>query len=132
MKRVLLALCMVVGLLFAVEAHAILDVNITGTEVTYTYQEPTKNTDGTALDDLAKVSIFYKVNNGAEVKAHDEPASAKTGGGTKTIKFVVPINDAVKNVFQFWAVAYDETGNASPNSQVLVKQIDKLAPAAPQ
>lgn len=131
MKAVFAILALVIGLAFAAPSFAV-DVTISGTEVNFSYKEPSTNTDGTPLNDLSKVSIFYKVNNGAEVKAHDEVATAKTGGGTKTIKFIVPINETIVSTIQFWAVAYDEAGNASPNSQVLIKQIDKLAPASPQ
>ena len=66
-------------LLFAGAAHAI-DFTATGTILTVTYTEPTQNTDGTALDDLAKTSVYYQVGTAAEVKGPDIPASGPTGG----------------------------------------------------
>lgn len=127
----IVAIVLATFLVFAPVSHAV-DVVITGTEVAYTYTEPTTNSDGSPLNDLQRICVYYDLNGGTSVKVLDEPATSKNGGGTKTVKFMVPITESMETVLHFWSTAIDESGNTSANSVVLVKRIDKLAPAAPQ
>lgn len=124
---VLIALVLLVTKAFAFQA------NITGTEVTVTYTEPTTNVDGSPLVDLDHTMIFHNFG-GAEVQAvpNPIPATALTGGGAITEAFTVPVPDGVEADVDFWARAYDGSGNVSPESTRETKRIDHLAPGAPQ
>lgn len=129
MKKILLLAVLMLGVSYA--AHAA-DAVISGAQVTYSYKEPSTNSDGSALSDLKLTSIYYTVNSGETVKAKDETASAKTGGGAKSSTFTVPIVDSKETTLRFWSTASDDSGNESVASAVTVKRIDKLAPSSPE
>ena len=129
MKKILLLAVLMLGVSYAVHAA---DAVISGAQVTYSYKEPSTNADGSPLADLKTTTIYYTVNGGATVKAKDEAASAKTGGGAKSSTFTVPIVDSNESTLRFWSTATDESGNESVASAVTVKRIDKLAPSSPE
>lgn len=106
-------------------------LSLTGEEITAEYKEPSTNKDGSPLTDLSHTAMFHNYG-GPEVLARPTiPASALTGGGDITTKFVVPVPDGVEVDVDFWARAYDLTGNTSEKSNIATKRIDHLAPSAP-
>ena len=117
MKRLLLALIIIT--LASTPVFA-LEFTLTGSEVTATYTEPTTNTDGSLLKDLAKTIIFYDiVGDGLpEVKAVEVPATALTGGGSIIQTVLVPIVGNQEADVDFWATAVDTSGNSSSFSFV--------------
>jgi len=131
MKRLLLALMIIT--LASTPVFA-LEFTLTGSEVTATYTEPTTNTDGSLLKDLAKTIIFYDiVGDGLpEVKAIEVPATVLTGGGSIIQIVTVPIIGNQEADVDFWATAVDLSGNSSDKSTIVRKRIDRLAPSVPQ
>src|SRR3990167_1790290 len=128
MKRLLLALIIITPASTPVFA---LEFTLTGSEVTATYTEPTTNTDGSLLKDLAKTIIFYDiVGDGLpEVKAVEVPATALTGGGSIIQTVLVPIVGNQEADADFWETAVDTSGKSSDKSSVVRKRIDRLAPS---
>jgi hypothetical protein len=101
----------------------------TGTEMTVNYDEPTTNANGTPLTDLKEIKIFYNMGAGA-VEGKTIPASQPTGGQHVVTKFTVPVAENQETDVDFWGTAYDTSGNASAESDHVVKRIDRLAPCA--
>lgn len=64
-----------------------------GVSVVVTVAEPTKNTDGSSLTDLAKVKIFWKLANGKDTPSVEvvQNATSPTGGGTVQFAFKAPV-----------------------------------------
>ena len=98
LNRILLPL--LAGLLLlplARSAYAI-DFTPTGSILTVTYTEPTKNADaaGTLLDDLAKTNVFFQIDTGAAVKGPDIPASSVKGGGSVSTTITIAIGQNQK------------------------------------
>lgn len=120
---------------FAAPARA-LDFTPTGAVLTVTYVEPTTNTDGSALDDLAKTTINSRVCPvvGPCVAAFtpfDVPASSPSGGATIGRQITVGITPGQQNNVEVYATATDTSGNVSPDSDHIVKRVDRLSPKAP-
>lgn len=92
--------------------------------MTLTYSEPVSNVNGTALDNLDHISIYYFKDN-APVKAMDIPATKPTGGGTNltaTVPFIVA--DNIVNV-SFYATAINSAGVESYRSGIVKKPVIK-------
>lgn len=92
--------------------------------VTLTYSEPISNVNGTALDNLDHITIYYFSNN-VPIKAIDIPATKSTGGGTNltaTVPFTVA--DNIVNV-SFFATAINSGGVESYRSAVVKKPVIK-------
>ena len=88
------------------------------------YEEPTTNVNGTALDNLDHISIYYFKDN-APVKAMDIPATKPTGGGknlTATVPFTVA--DNIVNI-SFFATALNSAGVESYRSTIIKKPVVK-------
>lgn len=103
----------------------------TGTVVEASYTEPTTNKTGTPLADLGKTTVYYDLGAGP-VAAVETPASAATGGGSKTVTVTVPIGPDQEADVRFWVTATDTSGNQSEPSPGATKRLDRLAPAPPQ
>lgn len=82
----------------------------TGFPVYLQYQEPTNNTDGSPLDDLAYTTIFYELPGGSPTKSGDVIASGLTGGGWQTVTIVIP---GTPESAQLWLTATDTSGHES-------------------
>ena len=131
MRHVIIAVFMTVIGIITTEALA-LDAVVVGAQVTLTYKEPITNSDGTPLQDLKLTTSYYTVNDGPTVKGAEIPATSGTGGVSRVVTLNIPIIDSKETVLKFWATATDESLNESLPSQVVVKRIDKLAPASPE
>ena len=114
---------------FATTAQAI-TFTVTGTEVTVGYDEPTQNTDNSALTDLDHTTIYYDKGAGPVAEA-TVPATAPTGGGTITTTITVPVLAGEEADVNFWVTASDQSGNESVPSPVITQRIDRLSPKAP-
>lgn len=110
-----------------------LDVVITGSEATITYDEPTTNADGSPLNDLAETVIYHNFG-GPRVEAARVPASSPQGGGTITHVIILPIPVGADVQVEFWATAVDDAlnPNESADSVKVTKDFDTLAPGPPQ
>ena len=93
-------------------------------KVTLSYNEPTTNSDTSALTDLHHTSIFYDMGNGS-VHVVDLPASLSTGGGTIQFEFVIPIGYEQLKETDIWATATDNSGNTSVPSIPLNIFVDR-------
>lgn len=131
MRHVIIAVFMTAIGIITTEALA-LDAVVVGAQVTLTYKEPITNSDGTPLQDLKLTTSYYNVNDGPTVKGAEIPATSGTGGVSRVVTLNIPIVDSKETVLKFWATATDESLNESLPSQVVVKRIDKLAPASPE
>jgi hypothetical protein len=135
MRKLLLALCMIVGFTSVVLA---ISGGISGTQVNVVYVEPSTNEvdylgNTTTLDDLHHTSIYYQVvGSTTSVMALAVPATSASGGGSVNKNIVVPMQAKRKMAYTFWATATDVTGNESVASPTFSVIIDMLAPAAPK
>jgi hypothetical protein len=93
--------------------------------------EPTTNVDTTALTDLAKTTLYYKIGTGSYVKYGDVAATKTTGGGTVTLTTSIAVSNGAITVLTFVATATDTSGNESVYSNTVSKTYDFLAPANP-
>jgi len=103
---------------------------VTGAVVELAYEEPTVNTNGSALVDLDHTTIYYDMGSGP-VEAMQVPASAPTGGATILQAVSVPVVDGQEADVTFWATASDASENESDPSNTATERIDRLAPGAP-
>jgi hypothetical protein len=93
------------------------------------YTEPTTNSDGTALTDLAKCSMYYQIPAGTATKAWDQTATSATGGGTITDKdTIVTVPIAQEELVDFWGTCTD-TGNNESAATIKVRL--KISPTFP-
>ncbi len=118
-------------LLYATSASAI-DFTASGTILTVSYTEPIQNTDGSMLDDLAKTSVYYSLNGGADVKVVDVLASSPKGGASMATSITVPIAIGQSALVSVRATASDTSGNESVKSAAVTKLVDRLPPNPPQ
>lgn len=102
----------------------------TGAVLTADYNEPTKNTDGTALTDLHHTTLYYEID-GVVSKAKDVPATSVSGGGNINTTFEVPVTAGNDKIVKCWATAFDDNDNESAKSNVVSVTIDRLAPEPP-
>ena len=122
-------------LLLTTPAWAI-DFTVSGAVLTVTYTEPSTNTDGSPLTDLARTNVYTEIllPGQAPVKGPNVAATALGGGGAVSTTITVPIGAALAikeaNV-RVWATATDTSGNESVPSTAVTKRVDQLAPSAP-
>jgi hypothetical protein len=130
MKRALAISAVLLALTISVNAF---DVNLTGTEITVHYTEPTRDADGTPLNDLRQTEIWYQLE-GSTVPAMVKgvAATALSGGGTITTQIILPVNTGDEKNFLVWAAARDISGNISTGTAKIPVRIDRMPPAAPQ
>ena len=102
-----------------------------GAEITIEYGEPTINSDGSVLKDLAKTTIYYNIGSGP-VKAAYIPATINTGGGTIIHKIILPVSQVEEVTADLWATASDTTGNESEKSNIVRVVADMLPPSPPK
>lgn len=130
MRKYVVFAVMLVALLAATLAHAI-DFTASGTILTVTYTEPTQNVDGSPLTDLAKTTVYYSLNGGADVKGVEMPASNPKGGAGVTTPLTVPIAQNQSATVTVRATATDTSGNESAKSASVTKTVDRLSPMPP-
>lgn len=110
---------------------------VTTSDVTFSVTEPTQNTDGSALTNLAKTRIDYTTSTplGNTLAMVEIPASSPTGGGTVTKLVAVPVGAGQQGTVTATAKAVNVNNLMSPVSNTATKTIDRraetLAPAAP-
>jgi len=113
----------------------------TGVRPWLSYVEPSTNTDGSALTNLAEICAYWRVDVGLESKTC-LPASSASGGASVTNKpllDIVPILPGQKKTFQTQIVARAQTGiesGRSPQASLLVDRLaqvpmDTIPPPAP-
>jgi hypothetical protein len=105
-------------------------VNATGAEIEVSYKEPSTNKNGSAIQDLAKTTVYYDKGQGP-VHAVDVEASQETGGGPINITFITPIEENEEADVSIWATATDKSGNESDKSNIEMIRIDFLKPSPP-
>ena len=103
-------------------------VAIAGVEVDVSYTEPTKNADGTPLNDLLKTDIYYDLGAGP-ILAREVAATANGGKQVKE-RILVPVLDDMESNVKFWWIAVDMAGNVGSKAFPAVKRVDFLAPGA--
>lgn len=128
MKKILFCLILLLALTTYANAFT---VTQSGAIVHANYVEPSTNTDGSLLDDLDHISIYYNAGQG-DIKALDVPATAPSGGSSMSADVTVPIKDGQQANVDFWATAVDTSGNESAPSPKTTLRIDRLAPSAPK
>lgn len=95
------------------------------------WTEPTTNSDGTPLTDLAYSSVYYSVNNGPKIVGAKVSATKPQGGGTLTTTIIVPAPEGVITVLSMSASATDLAGNESAPTAPAQITIERVAPAVP-
>lgn len=90
------------------------------------WTEPKANVDGTLLTDLAKTTLYYRLNGGA-VKSKIYKASKPTGGGKKSAYITINMNCETKaNNVEAWTKAINTGGAESEKGNVVVKPVPAL------
>ena len=133
--RKLLAALAILSLASLDDVQAI-DFTPTGSVINVSYIEPTQNTDNSALNDLAKTTINWRVcpvsgTCSAVYTKVDVAASALVGGGSISRDVTVPVTPGQEVNVEVFATATDLSGNVSPESVHVVKRVDRLSPKAP-
>ena len=124
-------------ILLATPAWAI-DFTPTGSVLTVTYLEPTTNTDGSPINDLASTNVSYRLcpTSGPCAAPYtlgpNIAATAPTGGGSISTQVTVPVGPGQEANVEVFATATDTSGNVSPESAHVTKRVDRLPPSPPQ
>lgn len=102
-------------------------------DVTVQWTEPTKNTDGSTLADLAFTNGYCQVGTAAAQKSANVPATKPAGGGTVSTVFTIPTPAGAATTVTCWATATDAASpaNVSANSASASKTFNLVGPAAP-
>ena len=93
------------------------------TTITIAYREPTTKSDGTPLQALKSIRLYWQVDGGSETVV-TLPASSSKGGLDRRLTFKVP---ATSGVLSVTLTAIDLLGNESARTVPVTKTI---APAA--
>ena len=93
------------------------------TTITIDYREPTTKSDGTPLQALKSIRLYWQVDGGSETVV-TLPASSSKGGLDRRLTFKVP---ATSGVLSVTLTAIDILGNESARTAPLTKTI---APSA--
>jgi hypothetical protein len=93
------------------------------TTITIDYREPTTKSDGTPLQALKSIRLYWQVDGGSETVV-TLPASSSKGGLDRRLTFKVP---ATSGVLSVTLTAIDILGNESARTAPLSKTI---APSA--
>lgn len=101
-----------------------------GVEVPVEWQEPSLNTDETALDDLHHTSVFYNIGAGP-VNVVDLPANLATGGEVRSYSFLVPVLRGEQKNLTVWTTATDLTGQVSEPTAPITATLDRRVPKPP-
>jgi hypothetical protein len=86
---------------------------------TVDYHEPTTNADGTALQNLASIRLYWRVDDGPETMV-SYPASSPTGGQERRFRLTVP---ATSGTLSVTLTAVDLRGNESARTAPVTKTI---------
>lgn len=100
----------------------------TDTIITVEYDEPTTNTDGSAVV-LTKTSIYWKIGTGIETRI-DVPASRPQGGTHMVRQVNVPIAPNQGGTVTAQVTASNATSESS-RSNAAILPIDRKSPAVP-
>lgn len=100
-------------------------------EVSFSYLEPTKSADGSALGDLAYTTVYYQIDSQNTQKVPQVAASKLSGGGTQVGLALLAIPSGAKGNVLLWVTATDTTGNESQKSASVSLVVDRVAPAPP-
>lgn len=95
--------------------------------VTATFTEPTLNSDGSPLTDLA----FCTVADSTDGTTTQVNASAPTGGGKQSVDITLAVPAGTSKTFSFDATATDTKGNISAPTAVLTVNVNRIVPNAP-
>lgn len=96
---------------------------------TVTFDEPSTNTDGSPLTDLASHRVYRGQSPGNYTEHYDVPASGPNGGQTVTNQIPDPTS---YGTYYYAATSLDSSGNeSSPSNEVRHDFFDRVAPAAP-
>jgi hypothetical protein len=87
---------------------------------TIDYQEPSTKADGTPLQGLASMRLYWRVDSGPET-AVTLPASSTRGGLVRRLRLTVP---ATSGTLSVTLTAVDVSGNESTRSAPATKTID--------
>jgi len=117
MRAVLMGLAL---LLMAVPAAAQRDtIPPTTTTHTVDYREPTRKADGTPLQGLKSIRLYWRVDDGPETIV-TLPASSIKGGLDRRLRLTVP---ATSGILAVTLTAVDVSGNESSRTDTLTKTI---------
>lgn len=117
----------IVGLL-SVSANAYTVVT-GGVSVDVAVTEPSSNSNGSALSDLFKTSVYYDAGSGP-VHALDIESASVSGGGVSTGSVVVPWPAQKEGEVKFFATAMDDDSNKSESTPLFALAVDTLSPGA--
>jgi hypothetical protein len=100
---------------------------------TVNYVEPTKNTDGSDIDNLAFTTTWYEID-GRQTPAIQLEATDPKGGHDVSWSGFVSVNVGENKLVKFWATATNKNGKESDKSSVVEIQVDRrnLVPMPPQ
>lgn len=99
--------------------------------------EPVENTDGSALDDLAGLNLYYYLSTDGPgtVVVLSFPATKPTGGGAfaEDISILIPAGETQTYMFYLTAVTLDglESEPSSVGSKTFISALSKPLPGAP-
>lgn len=132
-------LCALCFPLLAIATAEAIDFTASGAILTVTYKEPTTNTDGSVLNDLAGTTVSSRVCpvtgtcSSAFTKTPLIPAvGGLVGGGNVSTTVTVNVTLGQEVNVEVFAQAQDTSGNVSPESLHVTKRVDRLSPAPPQ
>jgi hypothetical protein len=110
------------------------DVRSWDVELTVTYEEPRVNTDGSPLTDLKRTTVYgYWKGHPKGAARLDIPASKPTGGGTVSVKLIIPVQPRMQGLEMIiYTTASDERGNESRHSNEVTVPAGRLKPPAPR
>lgn len=104
--------------------------DISTVELDLTFTEPSVNSDGSPLLDLA-FSTIYLVTPDAKLKVLAIPASGVAGGKVQNAPVVVNAPAGQKTDLLFEVTSTDVAGNESLPDVAILITVDRIAPAAP-
>ena|SRR3990167_6301034 len=112
---------------------AAFDASVSGTQVTVSYAEPTKDLDGSPLEDLLQTEVYYQVEGSTvAVLGKGIAASKPQGGGGVQTNITIPVAQGEEKTVQVFGAARDTSGNISQATSKVPVRIDRMPPAPPQ
>jgi len=117
-------------LLAPISAGAWEAVDAQNVSVTVSYMEPTENTDGSVLVDLAEIRTFYTLGDGPIVEGHVE-LSSPTGGANVSFQMIIPAAKGQTLTLSTWSISYTEGGVQSEPSSIVTLEIFRAVPNPP-
>lgn len=99
-------------------------------ELGFSFTEPDKSTDGSALTDL-DYSTLYIITPAGTIKAPAIQESSASGGADRTATVLVDAPMNAKTSLRFAMTSTDTAGNEGPRTPERAVTIDRIAPEAP-